>query len=535
MNAADGTLGWTTVAAVTSAHPATLSSLTDGASNFDVVIVGTGMGGSAVAFRLAGQGCRVLMLERGQPPLQVATAENNTFLYSAQPLGHEFRIVGGKSKYYGAALYRFRESDFKERAVENGISPAWPIRYDDLESYYCEAEEIYRVHGASTGDPTEPWRSRPYPHDRLPHDPLVARIAARLQANGVPTAAIPRGIDYGPGGSCVLCGQCDAHYCVRDAKMDADTATLRPALAAGNVKLLYGAECLKVLVDPSGRRAEGVLVRHDGQEKRILAGQVVVSAGFPHSALLLRRSRMSIHPEGVGNASGWLGRGVAAHSTGTLFPVVGLRPLGARHTKTFAINAWADAGPDWPHPLGVAQIAGQTPFWLLTSKAKRPLVRAIGERSLHVFHMGEALPTKETGWSFDGDELGNLTPPVHRPEAYGRLRHLVRACFRELGYPVIAPRRPVEFWHETGGAIMGADPETSVTDAQGRVHGVENLHVADATVLPSASSVNTGLTIVALSLRTADAVLEAAGAQAPAARHRLRSAPQDRATADIPC
>lgn len=489
-----------------------LDTIADGAS-FDVVIVGTGMGGAAVAYRLAGQGCSVLMLERGMPP-EVARKTTNSFLYGVQKPEDEFRIVGGKSKFYGAALYRFRENDFEERELDGGVSPGWPIRYDDLEPYYCEAEAIYRVHGGSDGDPTEPHRSQPYPYPPLPHDPLVARLADRLSQKGIPTAPIPRGIDYRHGGACTLCAQCDVHYCVRDAKMDADTATLRPALAAGNVKLLHGAEVLKVLVDASGRHAEGVLIRQGGVEKRVSAGQVVVGAGYPHTANLLRRSRMTRHPDGLGNAGGWLGRGVAAHSTGQLFILMGLGALGELHTKTFAINAWLEQGPDWPHPLGVAQVAGQTPFWLLAGKLKRPLIRAVAERSLHVFHMTEALPTKETGWSFDGDELGTFTPPVHRPESYRRLKDLVSGGFRSLGYPVLAPSREVAYWHETGGAIMGSDPLNSVVDPVGRVHGFDNLFVADATVLPTGGAVNTGLTIVALALRTGDAVLAAAGASA---------------------
>ena len=487
----------------------------DGSAEYDVIIVGTGMGGSAVAYRLAGHGCRVLMLERGLPPA-VAERQTNTFLYEVQGFGQEFRIIGGRSKYYGAALYRYRESDFEERAYDGGLKPAWPIRYDDLEPYYCEAERIYRVHGAPDGDPTEPRRSQPYPHAPLPHDPLIGRIAERLNRKGISTAAIPRGLDYGPGGACVLCGGCDVHYCVRDAKMDADTATLRPALAAGNVSLLHGAEVLKILVDPAGRRAEGVLIRDGNTEKRLYAGQIVVGAGYPHSAALLRRSRMSAHPEGLGNQSGWLGRGVAAHSTGQLFVLLGLKALGERHTKTFAINQWLGQGPDWPYPLGVAQIAGQTPFWMLTGKSKRPIIKAIGERSLHVFHMTEALPTKESGWSFDGDALGRFTPPVHRADSFGRLKALVKGGFRSLGYPVLSPNRPVEYWHETGGAIMGDDPARSVVDPVGRVHGLDNLWVADATVLPTGSAVNTGLTIVALALRTGDALLAAVGAGRPA-------------------
>ena len=78
-----------------------------------------------------------------------------------QPQVHYF--VGGATKLYGAALYRLREEDFGELRHHDGISPAWPIGYDEMEPYYTEAEQLYQVHGARGEDPTEPPASAPYP------------------------------------------------------------------------------------------------------------------------------------------------------------------------------------------------------------------------------------------------------------------------------------------------------------------------------------------------------------------------------------
>jgi choline dehydrogenase-like flavoprotein len=415
--------------------------------------------------------------------------------------------VGGRTKFYGAALYRNRESDFRATQHEAGVSPAWPFGYDTLEPYYAEAETLYRVHGSPEGDPSEPRRSAPYPYPPLPHDPAVAKVISRLADMGVPTAPIPRGLDQGPGGACVMCAQCDVHFCSRDAKMDAETAALRPALATGLVDLMTLTECERVLVSPGGQRAEGVLLVKGGLQHRVLAPIVAVCAGTPNSALLLRRSRMDLHREGLGNDTGQLGRRVGAHSTGTFFPLISLGRLGARHTKTFALNLYYDGADNWPYPLGVAQIAGQVPFWRLAGGLKRPIVREIADHSLTVIHMTEATPDEGTGWTFDGDRLGQYTHPRHQPKAYARMRDLAAAAFRKAGYPVIKAPRPVEFWHETGGAVMGVDPAASVVDANGQVHGVEGLYVADASVLPSAGAVNTGLTIIALAMRTGDAIL----------------------------
>ena len=91
----------------------------------------------------------------------------------------------GNTKVYGASLPRFRESDFEEVAHLDGVSPAWPFRYDDLEPFYGDAERLYAVHGTTGEDPTEPWRSTPFPYAALPHEPYVAALVERLRAAGV--------------------------------------------------------------------------------------------------------------------------------------------------------------------------------------------------------------------------------------------------------------------------------------------------------------------------------------------------------------
>ncbi len=485
---------------------ATQESIDAPARSYDAIIVGSGAGGATLALRLAEAGRRVLVVERGDW-YRPRPGDQNDYLYDIHGVADAFSYVGGKTKFYGAALYRYRESDFREVQFETGVSPAWPFGYDALEPYYEEAERLYRVHGSPAGDPSEPKRSAPYPHPPLPHDPVVAKVIARLEAKGFPAAPIPRGLDQGQGGACVMCAACDVHFCKRDAKMDAETAALRPALASGLVDLMTLTTCEQILLTPDGGRAEGVMLTRNGQSYRVLSDTVVVAAGAPESALLLRRSRTDHHREGLGNAWGQLGRRVGAHSTGTVFPLVSLGRLGDRHTKTFGLNLWYDGAEDWPYPLGVAQIAGQVPLWRMAGRLKQPLVKEIAEHSLTVIHMTEALPDEGTGWAFEGDRIGAYTPPRHQAKTYAKLRQLTQQAFAKAGYPVIPAPRPVAFWHETGSAVMGADEKTSVVDPTGAVHGIGGLYVADASVLPSAGAVNTGLTIIALAMRTGDAIL----------------------------
>ena len=145
--------------------------------HYDVVIIGTGAGGGTLGHRLATNGAKVLWLERG--PFLPRERDNwqteAVFVrgkYLAQEVwydrhGNEFQpevnyYVGGNTKFYGAALFRLRPEDFGELRHHGGISPAWPISYDDLEPYYTQAEQLYLVHGQHGEDPTEGPASKQY-------------------------------------------------------------------------------------------------------------------------------------------------------------------------------------------------------------------------------------------------------------------------------------------------------------------------------------------------------------------------------------
>lgn len=476
--------------------------------SYEAIVIGTGGGGSALALRLAQAGADVLLVEKGDY-LRIPHREGEPvgrFIHDIMgSRSAPLHFVGGQTKFYGSALYRMRQSDFVETAHPDGrVSPAWPIGYADLEPYYAEAEALYRVHGTSEGDPSEPPRSADYPYSPLPHQPIVSELVGRLRGCGLPVAAIPRGLDRREGGNCVLCSRCDAHFCTVDGKMDAEIAAVRPALATGRVTLTTLTECLRVLTRPDGRQVEAVELRRDGETVVVRAGMIAVCAGLEGTAMLLRRSRNAAHPEGLGNAGGALAKNLAGHSVGMIFPFVSLRPVPEIHTKTFAINAWYDAAPGWPYPTGVVQAAGQMPFWREASRLMRPVAKLVGQRSLMCFYMAEALPTPEAGFLFDGDRIADRVAPDMNLATFERLRGLAVDAFSRAGYRVLARKRSPYLWHEVGTARMGRDPATSVVDDIGAVHGIDGLHVVDASILPTAGAVNTCLTIVALALRAGD-------------------------------
>lgn len=475
---------------------------------YDAVIIGSGAGGSTLSYRLAQSGHKVLVVERGE----ILTSQRQNALDAVGKYQHEYTkntadkrsFVGGQTKFYGSALYRMRESDFHSVEHENGTSPAWPITYQELERYYDEAEVLYHVHGSCNGDPSEPPRVHHFPHPPIPHSSLVLKLVKRLEGLGESISSIPRGLDYGPIGKCVLCSTCDGYYCQIDAKMDAEIAALRPAIASGNVRLMTGTECIRVLTNKHGSKVSGVVLRYLGHEQVIHSEIVAVCAGVPHSASLLRRSRTDKHHEGLGNASGCLGRYLAGHSVGMIFPFMSWRKLPAAHTKTFAINSYYNGAPGWPYPMGVIQIAGQMPFWEQSSYFIRPIAHLVGTHALMCFYMTEALPSRDCGFIFEGDKIVRRVAPIHNSKSFERLRLVAVDLFRRAGYPVLAPRRRHHIWHEVGTARIGISPEDSVVDPNCQVHGIEGLFVVDASVLPSAGAVNTALTIIALALRAGD-------------------------------
>src|SRR5262245_22807265 len=168
-------------------------------NSYDVIIIGSGAGGGTLAYHLAPSGKQILILERGdwlrREPDNWSAEEvfvKNRYVSheiwrdkhgkSFQPGVHYF--VGGATKMYGAALYRLRKEDFAERDHAYGISPAWPISYDELEPYYTRAEQLYHVHGARGEDPTEPPASAPYPHPPVEHEPRISQLAEDLARAG---------------------------------------------------------------------------------------------------------------------------------------------------------------------------------------------------------------------------------------------------------------------------------------------------------------------------------------------------------------
>ena len=342
--------------------------------DFDLVIIGSGAGGGTLAYALAQSQRRILLIERGgevpsEPENWSPSAVWKDLRYRTSERwvdgdGLEFQPythynVGGNTKYWGSVLYRLRREDFGEIEHRDGISPAWPITYDDLAPWYDEAERLYHVHGEGSADPTEPARG-PFPHPPVPHADAMLPVIAGLERQGLHPSPLPLGlIDPGLPGGCQLCNTCNSFPCRIHRKSDADVCCVRPAAAAG-VTVWTHALARRLVTSRDGTRVEAVEVDRDGQTVRVNAPVIVVSCGAVNSAILLQRSATAQHPRGLANSSGLVGRRYMAHLATMMQGFYPFRVNTAVFQKTLAVNDFYLRGPGVPYPLGQIQSQGRT-------------------------------------------------------------------------------------------------------------------------------------------------------------------------------
>jgi choline dehydrogenase-like flavoprotein len=518
-------------------------------THYDVIIVGSGPGGGAVAHALAPTGKRILMLERGgylprsranwdaQAVFVDGVYQVDETWFSSAGKGFRpglHRYVGGNSKVYGAALFRLRERDFDEIVHADGISPAWPLKYAAFEPWYGAAERLFHVHGRRGEDPTEPPAADPFPHPPVSHESAIRKLDASLRDQGLRPFHLPLGIllDEQPDGQatptsvCIRCDAFDGFPCLLNGKADAQVICIDPTLAAWpNFELRTGAYVHKLHTDPSGRRVAGVEVHPAGGEAvTYTADTVVVACGALSSALLLLRSANDKHPDGLANGSGQVGRNYIRHNQSVLMALMA-EPNDTVFQKTLAVSDYYFGADDWDYPLGLiqmcatshgAQVRGEAlPAWL--EWAPRMPFTEMARHAMDFWLSSEDLPRPENRVAYDGERV-ILDVFENNMEAHRRLRRKLEHLLKAAGSRSLLMERSLYLGkdiaiggtaHQAGTARFGTDPATSVLDLDCRAHEVENLYLADASFFPSIGAVNPTLTIIANALRVADIIRRA--------------------------
>jgi choline dehydrogenase-like flavoprotein len=517
------------------------------ATNYDIIIIGTGAGGGTLLHALAPTGKRILVLERGGfVPRELSNwdtkAVNLDGRYNTKEVWHDADgrplhphtnyFVGGNTKFYGSALFRLRREDFGEIKHWGGVSPAWPISYDDLEPYYLAAERLYHVHGERGEDPTEPTASGPYAHPAISHEPRIQQLHDDWTRLGHKPFHVPLGIMLDEQARwkspCIRCGTCDGHPCLVNAKSDADVVCVKPALEHSNVTLLTEALVTRLDTSPSGREVTTARVKRGGVEESYSADVVVVSAGAINSAALLLRSANDRHPRGLANGSDVVGRHYMGH-VNSIQLALSKCPNPTVFQKTLALNDFYFGSEDWEYPMGhisfIGKVDGQTlkagapaiaPGWTLDLMAKH---------SLDFWLTSEDLPDPDNRVTLDRQGNIVLSYRPNNEEAHRRLIAKLKDLMQQqtkctahghechvglfsrslfLGQQI--PLAGVA--HQNGTVRFGTDATSSALDTMCRAHEVDNLYVVDGSFFASSAAVNPALTIMANALRVADHLKE---------------------------
>ena len=520
--------------------------------DWDVVIVGTGMGGATLGLALAKKGRSVLYLEKGkflhwgpidqpdwpQRPMSLEEQrmftgwwphrlEGNTTFGKADfyaPLGCG---SGGTTGHYGSQLERFGRLDFTPKEsfghVEGTNLPeAWPVSHETMTPYYEQAETLFRICGSQ--DPLKPYEKL----DLRTPPPLGDRDQAlfdSFQDLGLHPYRAHVGYEYVP--ECFECTE----ICPKRCKKEAGEVSLMPALEDHGAHILPECEVLELIADKS--RVTAVKAKFgnvdDGYKEITIKGKtVVLAAGAYMTPQLLLKSTSGGWDDGLANSSGMVGRNLMMHTSDFIAVDTKewLSPEGPR--KTLALN---DFYVDNGHKLGTFQTVGfpfESPFilaylhhvagsdprwWRRFSNPLLPMASNIAprlfERSTMFATIVEDLPYSHNRVSLDSSTTNGMrfdyeyTKELKWRNKYFRKR-VKQTLSPKHRVRFLSGRNNINFGHVCGTVRFGDDPATSVLDATNRAHDVDNLYVVDASFFPSSGGTNPSLTIAANALRVAE-------------------------------
>lgn len=509
---------------------------------WDVVVIGTGMGGGTAGRALAEAGKSVLFLEKGRRGLRAERHRDDgrltdpvaRFVRGLWPervhgtvngVGHSVFAplgcgVGGSSVFYAATLERPEPHDLDHSDASPHPSRGWPVTYDEMRPWFEAAERVFKVHGE-----VDPLSAVPCPELARPGTSSAGHtaIVKHLRANGQHPYHLHSAVAQIDG-----CLQCLGAKCPHVCKMDGRSAGLEPALATGRATLMD--ECEVVEVRGSSGHITHVDAIVNGRRVEIRARQFVLAAGALNSPRLLLASQTDYGPQGCANVHGQVGRHLMFHLN-EMFAVwpphfkeseaasksVGMRDL--YMVKGQRMGMVQAMGVSVSHTMIASflkeQIEGSALRRLapLARFAAWPASRILGSAHLFVGLM-EDLPYAENRVVLNRDTPSRIQfeYTIHDEllERRRLFRKAIRRAFKGMR-PLFGGWIPsLNYGHACGTLRAGTDPKTSVVNAEGRAHGIDNLFVVDASFFPTSMGVNPSLTIAANALRVADCMRRSA-------------------------
>jgi choline dehydrogenase-like flavoprotein len=508
---------------------------------YDVLIVGSGAAGGTLAGHLARRGVDVAVIEGG-PKIDTRTAFNTHGMPFEFPDRHiptmrpgvagfeseRSRGLGGKSMTWNAVAWRLSHRDFKGRSID-GAGEDWPIDYADLAPYYEKIEREVGVCGNLDHLEDLPDGVFLPPVPLKCSDMLVRRGARKLGVKVIHVRKATRSIASPLRPACHFCGNCMAG-CDVVAKYNSYDVHMLPALKTGHLDLYPNSIVREVMVSAENR-ATGVrfLERSTRAEGEVRARSVVVACACVQSVALLMMSKSRLYPDGLANSSGELGRNFIPHFTGGV--EVFLKDLigkPAIDDEGFLDHAYVPSfmhtrKRDYARSFGMQfnyqnrRSVGWARAMPGFGKSYKQSVKERYPAFLVFSPYGEMLPNKRSFIDLDYEKLDQHgLPMARRHVAWGEndmkifreMQRWSREILESAGAEHLSESAEPATNHELGGCRMGADPRTSVVNADCRTHDVPNLYVVDGGVFPSASEKNPTHTIMALAARAADHIAD---------------------------
>jgi choline dehydrogenase-like flavoprotein len=499
--------------------------------HWDVIIIGTGVGGATVGRSLALGGLSVLFLEKGcrigpsnesnaavTPESRMAHGWWPHPISRRHPNGDRKRFfaavgcaVGGSSIHYAAALERMAASDFEGLPTPSASIPPWPVGFGEFAPHYAAAEKLYGI-SAESSDVAEQRMSE---WDRA--------LMEQMRQNGLRPDPLHVAIRYDE-----QCKECIGRVCPRDCKSDARVACLEEALRQPLCHILEHCDVQTLEADKEGVRVVKAL--HLGRELELRASIVVLSAGALHTPQILLRSRNEFWPNGLANSSDQVGRNLMFH-TSDIFALWAPRRLDrqGRQRKSISVRDFyvhngrrlgyvqsmgLDAGrgeiagyikdhlrrrgvrnelllsllAKTPSHIGAFMFGGAGIFAAMTEDDPNPDNRVILD------------PSEPDGASFSYTITNDLR------QRADELRLAFSRSVRPWRMLRISSELEMNYGHPCGTCRFGDDPAFNVLDRDCRTHDLENLYVVDASFMPRSGAINPSLTIAANAVRVAPTI-----------------------------
>ncbi|MEP7109855.1 MAG: GMC family oxidoreductase [Ferruginibacter sp.] len=504
--------------------------------NYDAIVIGSGFGGSMTALQLIKAGMRVLMLERGdwvkrseenwglKASVDLSPFYDKTTLLHIAAGGNKktmgvYSCVGGPSVFYGGVSFRFREADFeKNEQIEGKNAEGWPIKYSDLEPYYTQAEKILNISGETGIDPTEPFRSDPFPQPPPPLAAISQKVKAGAQQLGLHPFQLPLAINYEDKQrqTCVNCSNCDTFACAISAKNDLSTMVL-PGLMAAGMELKPNMVVIKLILDNDQIAGVECVSKTTGEKYLYKSHITILAAGSLSSPHLLLASGLQYKNPG-GEV---IGRYLMRHINSIIFGIFpGVADKEGRFHKQLAILDYYFGHPAQTHfnKLGSLQQLSTPPMGLVQNELPGPAGRFLsrGVKLLTgLLAIAEDQPQFTNSLSLDPrykDQFGLPRPVIfhqYSERDFAALNILIneaKKIMRKAGAIAHYVHHIRTFSHAVGTVRMGINERTSVLDGNCRFRGINNLYVTDGSVMPTSAALNPSLTIAANALRAGELI-----------------------------